>query len=321
MSRFLKVFLRDPLNTRIQVAGFGKHPAWDDHIDDIGLTTETLVLAKQLLYSGGIAAHLASGAWDQIEKSGNAIEFDHRFVWGRDQQAIVGAIWASADRKGRTRFPLVICAQSGFDGPRAVDLFLDSVEQLGTLCRTAKTKEEIIDAFDQAQELLGYSGSPATHEKLFSEIKESAEDSILPALVTLAAGLKSKRLRGSRESAGSHFRLAAISSQAKDNLSFWSAYLNTQPTGSGLPYIVIAAKGKGWIDLIVGEPLQNDFFCLRANENALPATWIEILGTELSKWESEARDYLRTYRLSPANDSTHRRSWWSGLFDSKNRKR
>ena len=84
---------------------FGKHPAWDDHIDDIGLSTETLVLTKQLLYSEGIATQLASGAWDQIEKSGNAIEFDHRFVWGRDQQAVVGAIWASADRKGTHPIP------------------------------------------------------------------------------------------------------------------------------------------------------------------------------------------------------------------------
>ncbi len=319
MSRFLKVFLRDPLNARIQVAGFGKHPAWDDHIDDIGLATETLVLTKQLLYSGGIATQLASGAWDQIEKSGNAIEFDHRFVWGRDQQSIVGAIWASADRKGRTRFPMVICVQSGFDGPHAVDLFIDPVERLGTLCRTAKTKEEIRDSFNQVQGELNYSGLPSPHDKLFSEIKESAEDSILPALITLAAGLKTKRLRGSRESAGSHFRLDAISSQAKDNLSFWSAYLNTQPAGSGLPHIVIAAKGRGWVDLIVGEPLQNDFFCLRANENALPATWTEIQGTEVRKLESEAKDYLRTYRLRPTYSLTQRRPWWSSLFEPKNR--
>jgi len=82
MSRFLKIFLRAPLTAGIEVAGFGKHPAWDDHIDDIGLNTETLVLAKRLLYSEGIASQLASGAWDQLEKSGNAIEFDHRFVLG-----------------------------------------------------------------------------------------------------------------------------------------------------------------------------------------------------------------------------------------------
>src|ERR1700724_4595472 len=117
MSRFLKVFLRDPLSTRIQIAGFGKHPAWDDHIDDIGLTTETLVLAKQLLYSEGIASQLASGAWDQIEKSHHAIEFAHRFVWSRDEQSIVGAIWASADRKGRPRFPMAACFKADRNGP------------------------------------------------------------------------------------------------------------------------------------------------------------------------------------------------------------
>src|ERR1700676_5225526 len=156
MSRFLKVFLRDPLGAKIQVAGFGKHPAWDDHIDDIGLTTETLVLTKQLLYSEGIATHLASGAWDQLEKSGNAIDFDHRFVWGRDQQAIVGAIWASADRKRRTRFPLVICAQGGVEAPGASALLLGPVGQLGSLCRIAKTQEELFSAFSRAQsELYG----------------------------------------------------------------------------------------------------------------------------------------------------------------------
>jgi len=149
MSRFLKVFLRDPLSGRIHIAGFGKHPAWDDHIDDIGLATETLVLTKQLLYSEGIATQLASGAWDQIEKSGQAIEFDHRFVWGRDEQAIIGAIWASADRKGRTRFPMVICIQAGFDGLKAIGLLLAPIERLGMLCREAKTQEKIRDSFNQ----------------------------------------------------------------------------------------------------------------------------------------------------------------------------
>jgi hypothetical protein len=317
MSRFLKVFLRDPLSERIQIAGFGKHPAWDDHIDDIGLTTETLVLTKQLLYSEGIATQLASGAWDQIEKSGNAIEFDHRFVWGRDQQSIVGAIWASADRKGRTRFPMVICVQSGLDAPRAVDQLFGPMERLGTFCRAAKTQEEIRDAFSQAQWELNGASLPSIDNNLFSGITDSGEQAILPALVTLSAGLKNRRPRGPLEAAKtsrSHFRLAAISSQAKDNLTFWSTYLAAQRTGAIPPYVVIASNGRGWIDLILGEPIQDDFFCLRANENALPATWIEIEETQLPRLESEAKEYLRTYKLGPRSSSTHRRSWWSGLF-------
>jgi len=315
MSRFLKVFLRDPLSGRIHITGFGKHPAWDDHIDDIGLATETLVLTKQLLYSEGIATQLASGAWDQIEKSGQAIEFDHRFVWGRDEQAIIGAIWASADRKGRTRFPMVICIQAAFDGLKAIGLLLAPIERLGILCREAKTQEKIRDSFDQTYRELNSAPFPAAGN-LFSETSDPAQNSILPALITLAAGLRSQRPRTSGETGRtgrSHFRLTTISSQAKENLSFWAGYL-ARYSDSSLPYIIIAANGRRWIDLIIGEPVPGDFFCLRANEYALPATWIGIEGTRLRKLKAEAEDYLQTFRRGTASPVKHPRSWWSALF-------
>jgi hypothetical protein len=315
MSRFLKIFLRDPLGGRIHIAGFGKHPAWDDHIDDLGLATETLVLTKKLLYSEGIATQLASGAWDQIEKSGQAIEFDHRFVWSRDEQAIIGAIWASADRKGRTRFPMVICVQAGFAGLKAIGLLLAPIERLGTLCREAKTQEKIRDSFNQTYRELNGAFFPAAGD-LFSETSDPGGNSILPALITLSAGLRSQRARISGETGRtgrSHFRLTTISPQVKENLSFWSGYL-TRYYDSSLPYIIIAANGRCWIDMIVGEPVPGDFFCLRANEYALPATWIEIEGTQLDKLKAEAKDYLQTFRRGTASPVKHPRSWWSALF-------
>ena len=163
------------------------------------------------------------------------------------------------------------------------------IERLGLACRSSKTQEEIRDAFSQTQWELNGLNLPSVGQHSFSETTDSGENSILPALVTLSAGLKNRRPRGAAKTSGSHFRLAAISSQAKDNLSFWCAYLAAQRIGSSLPYLVIAANGKRWIDLIVGEPLQNDFFCLRANEIALPTSWIEIEGTELRILESEAK--------------------------------
>jgi hypothetical protein len=315
MSRFLKVFLRDSLSGRIHIAGFGKHPAWDDHIDDIGLATETLVLTKQHLYSEGIATQLASGAWDQIEKSGQSIEFDHRFVWSRDEQVIIGAIWASADRKGRTRFPMVICVQAGFDDLRAIGLLLAPIERLAILCREAKTQERIRDSFDQTYRELNGAFFPANAGNLFSETSDPEENAILPDLITLSAGLRSQRPRtgASGRTGGSHFRLTTISSQVKENLSFWSGYL-ARYHHSSLPYIIIAANGRRWIDLIVGEPVPGDFFCLRANEYALPATRIEIEGAHLHKLEAKAKDYLQTFRRGTASPVKHPRSWWSGLF-------
>jgi hypothetical protein len=318
MNRFFKVFLKDPLESRVPIAGFGKHPAWDDHIDDIGLSTDTLVLTKQLLYSEGIATQLASGAWDQIEKSGNAIEFDHRFVWSCDQQSVVGAIWTSADRKGRTRFPLVICAQVGLDGPRAIEFLSEAIERLGTFCRASKMQEEIREAFGSAQAELNGTHLPYLGDHRFSEITDREENLILPELITLSATLK-KRLRGPREAAktsGAHLRLAAILTQTKDNLSFWSTYLSARGSGSnGLPYIVVIPKGKGWSDLIVGEPLQKDFYCLRANEKALPITRTDVEEAQRLKLESEAKDYLQTYKNGTITSSANRRSWWSSLFN------
>ena len=121
----------------------------------------------------------------------------------------------------------------------------------------------------------------------------------------------------SAKTSGSHFRLSAISSKAKENLNFWSTYLTTQRIGSNPPYVVIASNGKGWIDLIIGEPLENDFYCLRANENALPVTSTEIEAKQLRKLESEAKEYLQTYQFGSPGLSTQRRAWWSGLFSKE----
>ena len=69
MSDFFKKFLVE--DTRrlgqngkyVGLAAFGKHPGWDDHVEDLGLETESLNLAKTLLYVNGIGGQIDSGAW------------------------------------------------------------------------------------------------------------------------------------------------------------------------------------------------------------------------------------------------------------------
>ena len=155
MTRYLKIFLRDRLNHSIQLAGFGKHPAWDDHIDDFGLTTETLVIVRRILYSEGIASQVSSGAWNQLEETGHTLEFDHRFVWSREAQSVIGGIWASSDGKGRGHFPIVVCLQIAVNGWRAVRSFLAPVEQLGAdFVGSQQTRQKFRDVFAEAQQSL-----------------------------------------------------------------------------------------------------------------------------------------------------------------------
>ena len=72
LSRFLSPGKSAPA---AYLSAFGKHPGWNDHIDDLGLDTDALVTAKRLLYVQGISQNIDAGAWDALEPPapGNSI--------------------------------------------------------------------------------------------------------------------------------------------------------------------------------------------------------------------------------------------------------
>ncbi|MBV8101775.1 MAG: hypothetical protein JOZ31_21740 [Verrucomicrobia bacterium] len=313
MTRFLRIFLRDRLDQSVQLAGFGKHPAWDDHIDDLGLTTETLVIIRRILYSEGIGSLVSAGAWNRLEERGQAVGFDHRFVWSRETQAVVGGIWASSDGKGRARFPMIVCLQVGVNGWRAVHSFLPEVEDLGALCKLAKDQQKFRDTFADLQRrlssnALGDSGSGVQVSNLAEERKQA----ILDGMVALAQGLKTYRKRGARDGERSiHFRLPAISNRTKESLEFWAGYLETR-IGLPVPCLTIASAGLGPVDVIAGEPHAQDFFCLRAAEKTLPMSRAFAGAKDLPDAELEAKVYLRSFELGSMEPPGNRqvRRWW-----------
>jgi hypothetical protein len=292
MSQFSKAFLRDALNNTIQVAVFGKHPAWDDHIDEIGLTTDTLVYAKRILYSEGIASQLASGAWDQIERSGQAIEFNHRFVWGRRHQSIIGGIWASSDGKGRARFPMVICFHAAVDTLQALGLYLPCLEALGKKCRAAITREAVHELIRQTRVELNDVSFPqfAALENLFSRDCDPFGDSAIRSLEHLGKNLNNTH------KTGNNFRLPAVSDHLGESLGFWSGYVARYASVS--PALALGTTGQP-IDLIVGEPAPKDFFGLRARETALPLSADADRSPLSTRSQSDAHSYLQSFRLGP----------------------
>jgi hypothetical protein len=307
MTRFLKVFLRDRLEQPVQLAGFGKHPAWDDHIDDLGLTTETLVITRRILYSEGIASQLASGAWHQLEETGHAIEFDHRFVWSREAQSVIGGIWASSDGKGRAHFPMIVCLQIGIDGWHAIHRFLELVEDLGTTCQKTKDQQNFRAVFSDAQLRVG-SHADSDLETRPHDIYGLREEAILNGMIALSQGVGNYQKEGVRRGVRSvHFRLPAISPRAKDSLEFWAGYLETQ-LDLRSPCLTIASAGLGPVDIIAGEPDANDFFCLRAAETRLPMT---SSGDERpADVRLQAKVYLRSFGLGSVHSSNERSRRW-----------
>ena len=73
---------------QIFVATFGKHPGWNDHIDDIGLKTDVLIAAKRILYIQGIAENIDSGSWDKLQPNQLFGGFKHVFVWYKNKSII-----------------------------------------------------------------------------------------------------------------------------------------------------------------------------------------------------------------------------------------
>jgi hypothetical protein len=94
---------------KVHMAAFGKHPGWDDHIEDIGLTSPSLVLARRVMYSEGIAGNIDSGSWDRLEDVKRLPSFKHHFYWRRPEGWLVGRMWSSRDGKGRSKYPMIVC--------------------------------------------------------------------------------------------------------------------------------------------------------------------------------------------------------------------
>ncbi|HXD01138.1 MAG TPA: hypothetical protein VN048_17505, partial [Verrucomicrobiae bacterium] len=92
----------------LALGAFGKHPGWDDHVEDLGMETETLALARKVLYVEGVGGQIDKGAWEKLTPALRLDDFNHTFVWCRSNQFLIGRIWSSVDGKGRTRYPMVV---------------------------------------------------------------------------------------------------------------------------------------------------------------------------------------------------------------------
>src|SRR6266568_8346387 len=115
MTDVLRKFLLDDLgrlspNGRfVGLAAFGKHPGWDDHVEDLGLETDSLNQAKSVFYVNGIGGQIDSGAWEKLDATQQLPGFKHLFLWQRSGQILLGRLWSSSDGKGRKRYPMVVC--------------------------------------------------------------------------------------------------------------------------------------------------------------------------------------------------------------------
>ncbi|MFB3893161.1 MAG: hypothetical protein ACE15C_14180 [Phycisphaerae bacterium] len=264
---------------------FGKHPGWNDHIDDLGIDTDLLAAVKRVLYIEGIGGNIDSGAWDGLVERSRLEQYEHLWLWRMGGALVVGRMWSSRDGKGRAKYPMGVCAQLGLMPVnwvvlRVVPLLLDVENR----CKQAATADQVRMIVGEGRERLAAivgSSPPAPDEPMLPRgvlARIAGRDEMRPA----SRGLHCLLYQIQREvlphldgepgkrvlSRPYHIRAPRCADTAGDAAGLWLAFAASQ-IGDAVPVLLVLPDGQGWVDIILGAPTPREVFCIKANLNAI----------------------------------------------------
>ena len=275
----------------VHLGAFGKHPGWDDHAEPIGLDSETLVAAREILYVRGIGGVIDTALWDK--KPEDVLpKIAHLFCWTSETDTLVGRMWSSTDGKGRSKYPMVAVAHFGLPfsytlAARAARV-LTGVE---TRCRQvvsapevravfATGLEELRAALAQPPDSLGAEPDRDICSRLAREMWLDEGETFPRVLYTLQE--KSRSLAHAPKTSGKislkmlegdahaeQTRLPMDATDSIDGIAFW------QKVTAGFapvkkPVLYLHPVDCHWVDVIMGTPTARQLYAIRANEAALP---------------------------------------------------
>ncbi|WP_367871377.1 hypothetical protein [Luteolibacter sp. Populi] len=243
---FQKDFLRDFRrgNSGLALALFGKHPAWNDHMDDFGLATPTLRTCKRLLYLQGLAANAAR----EQSEAAPVTPYRHSLFWLREREAVLIRLVESEDGRGRHFFPLVAAAHLELaDEDRALRLLLPALRGFVDAGRLLGSREAVSDLHQRTQ------------AQLAAEIRHLPGGEGRPEAPSAEEAAVLKEL-----AASGHFmirRVPVSRYDPVDSIAFLATAWRT--LGSDRPLLVACGDSDPALTLAAGEPEKADFWFLR----------------------------------------------------------
>ena len=283
----------------IHLAAFGKHPGWDDHIPDLGLETGRLIDTKRVLYLEGIGGNISSGAWDELPAEHRLPQFRHVFLSVQDSDWVLGRMWSSTDGKGRSSYPMVVCAECRGAHYRVIGrIVFDRLEALEAKCKATDSGPEVTTLSNAARDDLrsGVAGrAPRVPDAgpdpitILAGRGELGQDRV--GLIRLLYHLDRENAEFRRPSPANtsqkvksstwlnrlgkmrpqYARVPACAEHPFDTLALWADFLADQ-YAPGVPRWVICPLDERWTDLVIGPPSKSEFFCLRASPAKTPLT-------------------------------------------------
>jgi hypothetical protein len=268
--------LLGPRAPQVYLGAFGKHPAWNDHIDpDIGLEGR-LYDFKQLLYLNGIRDR-AIPSWLKSDAE-QLVPYGHVFAWQTNDDVLVGRLWYSRDGRSRDDFPMVVCAQCvGLPLSWALSNALPILERVeGSLQRTTD-RQVAISFVEQGREDLRALARHATPEDgksidgraltLLAESSEVGETGLLRVLHVL----RESDFGQNSPTHAEHVRVPRCASTPAEGITLWSAALEAS-LGHAPSIFFLAPINQTWLDMLVGIPDPSQFLVIRGSLKLIPLT-------------------------------------------------
>ncbi|CAG0996943.1 hypothetical protein PHYC_02624 [Phycisphaerales bacterium] len=286
---------------RVHVAAFGKHPGWDDHIEEIGLDCDALVKAKRVLYAEGLAGNIDSGAWERLRDDQRLAGFKHLLYWRVPEGLIIGRMWASRDGKGRTKYPMVVCAMvEGVPAAWAFSQIVPRLEQVEAKVTQTNSAELVRLAIGEARRSLedqvgmlvgaGVGAGAGEEAGLLKRLVEHADltggaapgpsQGLVRILYEIEREMAAFRsgggsVRMSRSAieapAAQHVRVPRCLGEGGEAARAWLA-LASQELADSAPVLILEPLGHPFLDMVVGEPKPPQLFCVRATSKGLAPT-------------------------------------------------
>lgn len=288
-STSLKGFLQEKsaarfgsADPRVYLAAFGKHPGWNDHIDDLGFETESLIIAKRFIYLDGIASQIDTGAWDRLEPAARFSSFDHYLLWQRGQEILCAVLVDSRDGKGRTRYPMVLCLHAiSVSLDRVTVEFAPVIDQAMRDCMAVNTADEVIAILDAARgelrrRLAGAPAPPPVHVPL---VNDPALGPASEGLFRLLYQVKNQFAAWTRGNVDyddeeslprpASLRAPQATADFPAGAGAWMDLFHAQ-LGDEPPVLLLWPRSATWFDVVVGAPDPAAFFALKAGAGAIP---------------------------------------------------
>lgn len=295
MSETYKHFLMDdgrqftPGTGRfVALAAFGKHPGWDDHVEDLGLETDSLNQARLMLYIQGVGGQIDTGAWEKLKDEQRLAAFNHTFVWQRGDQFLMGRMWSSSDGKGRTRYPMILCAHCiGLPLGWALENVLPRLVEIEDACKATKSAEDVRSILERARTSLrnrsanlpvdapSSSDFAALNRFVTAPAFGPANEGwfrILYWLQSQAGMFGAGKYNSKTDTSGLRAQQIRVPSGIPEPnqavlawTRFFASHIDPQ-----VPALFVWPVGEDWVDVTFGEPSTQEFFCLRASRAAIP---------------------------------------------------